>query len=200
MKRQLTHQEIGTWWAIRLTVDDLEIEKTQQLFEYATRYIISTEGDGDNTRIHHHIILVTEETSDQIKLRIREVYPTAKGNKCLYCKPSKDKTQLAKYTLKEGNYVYKGFTDKFIADTFKLSTNKTDRKKDLISLEEAYIMENLTSSQFLEQYILYKVKYDQPLYSNHIQAYMMKMMIRANKLSVQSYADSILAKCEMSVV
>lgn len=180
------------WWAIRITVEELDLEKTFKLFSYAQKFIVSEEGDGDNTRIHHHILLVTDETSDQIKVRIREVYPTAKGNKSIYTKPSRDKRQLAKYTVKEGNYKYKGFTEKYIQDTFKCSKAKTDLKKDIDKLEEDYILDKIGSLVFLEKYIELKVKHDQPLYTNHIKAYMMKMMIKSHHASSKAYADGML--------
>lgn len=194
--RQLTLPDIlenlESWWAIRITVDDLDLEKTYNLFNYSSKFIVSEEGDGDNTRIHQHILLVTDETSDKIKERIREVYPTAKGNKCIYLKPSKDKRQLAKYTVKEGNYKYKGFTEEYILNTFKCSKAKTDLKKDIHKLEDDYVLGNIRSHEFLEKFIELKVKHDQPLYTNHIKAYMMKMMIRSGNATAHNYSEGLL--------
>lgn len=187
-----TLQNFESWWAIRITVDDLDLEKTYKLFNHYDKFIVSEEGDGLNTRLHHHIILVTTESSDQIKDKIREVYPDAKGNKCIYCKPSRDKRQLAKYTVKEGNYKYKGFSDKFIEEAFLVSNPKTNLSTEINELEEQYILHKIESQEFLEKYILIKTKHNQPLYSNHIKSYMMKMMIKAGRASAGAYAEGML--------
>lgn len=194
--RQTTLDEQGTWWAIRITVDELTLEKTESIFKEYEKYIISEEGDGENKRLHHHIVLDTQEDSNKIKENIRKVYPNANGNKCIYCKPAKDKRQLAKYTLKEDNYIYKGFTEEFIKEHFKLSVAKTDLKKDIVKLEEDYILDKITTEQFTSRFIDLKVKYDQPLYTNHIVAYIRKMMIRSGNMKSKEYAKHVLFQVE----
>jgi len=184
--------EAGTCWAIRLTDPELDLEKTFKLFSYAARYIVSEEGDGDSTKLHQHILLYTEETGDQIRERIREVYPILKGNKSVYIKPSRDKRQLAKYTVKEGQYKYKGFTPEYISETFKCSRAKTDLKKDISLLEEQFILHHIDSEEFLDRYVQLKVKHDQSLYTSHLTAYMRKMMVRNGTLSSKTYSESII--------
>lgn len=196
MTRQTTLDEIGTWWAIRITVEELELEKTEMIFKHYEKYIISEEGDGEFTRVHHHVILVTEEDSNKIKENIRKVYPKATGNKCIYCRPAKDKRQLAKYTLKEDNYIYKGFSEEFIKIHFKLAVAKTDLKKDLIKIEEDYVLGKVTTEQFTQQYIELKVKYDQPLYTNHVVSYIRKMMVRSGNMTSKLYAKQIISQIE----
>lgn len=191
--------DFEAWWAIRLTLDDLDLDKTFDIFGKSDKLIVSQEGDGLNTRIHHHILLVTNDSSDQIKTLIRQTYPEAKGNKCLYCKPSRDKSSLAKYTVKEGMYKYRGFSEKYIKDTFKCSVAKTDLKKDISKLEEQYILGEYDSEIFLQKYIELKVKHDQPLYTAHIKAYMMKMMIRSGNASAKSYGQNIMNEIHLSM-
>lgn len=180
------------WYAIRLSsFDKLSLETTQKLFDdYA--YIISEEGDGITTKYHQHIILVYDGTTEQVREMIKGTYSECVGNKCLYIKACKDKKQLAKYTLKEGKYVYKGFDPKFIEDTFKCSKQKTDLKKEITDNEDDLVLGRITELQFVERYVLIKVRHDQPLYTNHIRAYVLKMLIKADKMSSKSYAISIL--------
>lgn len=184
-------EELESWWAIRITVDELDLNKTYDLFNSYDKFIVSEEGDGDNTRLHHHILLVTTENAEQIKERIRVVYPTAKGNKSIYTRPSRDKRQLAKYTIKEGNYKYKGFSETYIQNTFKCAIAKTDLKKDITKLEDQLILGEIGFTLFLEKYVDLKVKHDQPLYTNHIKAYGMKMAVRSGVMSSRDYSVSL---------
>lgn len=194
--RQSTLEEIGNWWAIRITTDNMTLERTASIFKDNDKYIISQEGDDDTTRLHHHVVLASDESSEDIKSKIRQVYPEAKGNKCIYVKPSRDKRQLAKYTLKEGNYIYKGFSEQFIKEHFRLAVAKTDLKKEITANEEIYILGIITTEQFVERYIDIKVKHDQPLYTNHIVAYVRKMMVRSGNLKSKNYAKDIIYQIE----
>lgn len=184
------------WWAVRITVDELTLDKTCSLFDQYSKYIVSEEGDGFNTRIHHHILLVTQENAEDIKKKIRDVYPTATGNKCIYCKPCRDKRKLKKYTLKEGNYKYKGFDSQKISDAFKTSVKKTDLKAEVVFNEDQLILGKITFQKFVEKYVDIKVTHDQPLYQNHIEAYVTKVGIRANVLSKSDYSRNIVNRVQ----
>lgn len=195
MSTQLTLEETLTklecWWAIRITVDSLELRKTFAIFESFPKVVVSEEGDGMNTRLHHHIILPTNKSSDEIKKLIRVAYPDAIGNKCIYVKPSRDKRSLMKYTLKEGNYLYKGFTDQFIKDSFKCSSSKTDLKKEIDLLEEKVILQKITMLQFIEAYIDLKVKYSQDLRDTNLKPYFKRIMIKSGYMTSKVYAQRL---------
>lgn len=170
----------------------MEIEKTFKHFEKYNKYIISQEGDDLNTRIHQHILLETEELRDDIAKHIRHLYPDAIGNKGIYIRPSRDKMQLAKYTLKEGNYLYKGFSEKFINEKFKCSKAKTDLKKDITALEDKLILREIHIEKFIKEFIELKVKYDQPLYVNHIRAYCLKMAVKSGAYTSDQLAQNVM--------
>lgn len=172
--------ELGEWYAVRLSsFDSLGMEKTTDMLK-DYRYILSEEGDGITTKYHQHIIWVYEGTIEQLRQIIKKTYPECSGNKCLYIKPSRDKKQLAKYTLKEGKYTYKGFDEKYIQEMFKCSKPKTDLKKDIADNEDDYIMDRKDLNQFIESYLLIKATHDQPIYMNHIESYIRKIMIKKN--------------------
>ncbi len=184
------------WWAIRITLDDVDLDKTYKLFDHYSKFIVSEEGGTDATKLHHHILLESDDTADQIKERIRVVYPLAKGNKAIYTKPSRDKRQLAKYTVKEGNYKYKGFTEQFITETFKCSKAKTDLRKQVTDNEDELILHKIEFNKFVENYINIKVKHDQPLYSNHIKAYCLKVGIRSGHYLARHYQESLVQQMD----
>lgn len=187
-------RNMEVWWAIRLSsFDELDIELTKNMFQpYA--YIISEEGDGVTTKYHQHILLVWDTDTETIRQLIKSVYPNCIGNKCLYIKPSRDKRQLAKYTLKEGKYFYKGFTKQFIDDTFKCAKAKTDLKKEVTTNEDDFILNRIDFPKFIERYIDIKVRHDQPLYINHIEAYCTKMKCKVEPRASRCLAMQICEK------
>lgn len=186
--------ELEIWWAVRLSsFDKLSLETTQQMLS-PFKYIISEEGDGITTKYHQHIILVCDLDTEGVRALVKKTYPDCQGNKCIYIKACRDKKQLAKYTLKEGNYVYKGFSKKYIDETFKCAKPKTDLKKDMTENEDNYILDKITDSQFVQRYIDLKVKHDQPLYMNHIEAYVRKMVCKKDPKKVKELSICIIER------
>lgn len=186
--------DLEVWWAIRLSsFDGLSLDATRTMFnDY--KYIISEEGDGITTKYHQHIVLVADTDTEGVRAIIKATYPACQGNKCIYIKACRDKKQLAKYTLKEGSYCYKGFSSQYITDTFKCAIAKTDLKKDMTKNEDDFIIGKIELLQFTETYLTLKVKHDQPLYMNHVQAYITKMACRRNPKLARSLAMDILEK------
>lgn len=193
---------LGAWYAIRLSsFESLTLEKTEEMFK-DYRYVISEEGDGITVKYHQHIILDAGKlTTEDIRKIVKEQYPDCQGNKCIYIRACKDKKQLMKYTLKDGKYVYKGFSPKFIENHFKCSSAKTDLKKDVKDNEDNFILGKIEFNAFIDKYLEIKVAHDQPLYMNHIKAYCLKMYVKSNpqhrsKLS-KEIRDSILGWSEI---
>lgn len=190
--RQTQIDAIGTWYAIRLSsFDELDINVTKNIFDFY-RYVISEEGDGITTKYHQHIILDCPLSTDEIRSLIKKSYPNCVGNKCIYIKACADKTQLMKYTLKEGKYCYKGFSDKFIEEHFKCSKPKTDLKKEISNNEDNFVLGKIDDIEFVENYLKIKVSHDQPIYLNHIRAYVLKMMLKAGYKKYSSLSRNIL--------
>lgn len=158
------------------------------------KYIISEEGDGVTTKYHQHIILVCDQDTKFIRNLIKTTYPDCATNKCIYIKLCVTKTGLAKYTLKEGEYIYQGFSKQFIDDTFKCSKPKTDLKKDITENEDNYILDKICDSEFIKRYISLKVRHDQPLYMNHIEAYMRKMACKKSPRRIDALVSVILER------
>lgn len=189
-------EQLGSWYAVRLSsFDSLSWQTTIDMLG-DTKYIISEEGDGISVKYHQHIIWCLEETTEQIRQRIKKVYPECVGNKCLYIRACRDKKQLAKYTLKEGKYAYNQFNHKYIEEMFKTSKPKTDLKKDVTDNEDEFIMGRITLEEFVENYLNLKAKHDQPIYMNHIESYVRKMMIKKNPKYTTTLASKIIEKIQ----
>ncbi len=177
-------------WAARIAkVHELSLEATQDgISKIAKTYIISEEGSGKE--VHQHLLLVGNDlTRDIIKAKIKEIYPNAHGNKNFYIQEAKKKTQLLKYTIKEGLFVYKGFTNEFIVDLQRCSLPKTNLKKAFVRLEEQLALGQIEFREYVKGYIELKVQHDQPLYTGHLMALFRKLAVRHTGYTAGRYAD-----------
>lgn len=182
---------LGTWFAIRLsTFDGLDLETTRRMFA-AFRYVISEEGDGISTKYHQHIILDYSGTAQEIRQLVKQTYPNCSGNSHIYVKACNDKKQLMKYTLKEGKYCYQGFSKKFIEDSFKCSKQKTDLKKEINANEDNLILGKIDEYDFAETYLRIKVSHDQPIYLNHVRAYLLKQYLKSGHRKYKGLAHNL---------
>lgn len=198
--KQTKLTDLERYWFIRITLDDINLELIYNMVKDRTKFVISEEGDGINVNVHYHIVLLAlpNETNDMIKKMIKQTFPSVKGNKHLFSKLVTQLKQAIKYTLKEGNYKYKGFTEENIKELFKCSAPKTNLRKDVSDLQDDYMMKRISKEMFLEKYIELKAKHDQPIYPAHIKAYMIKMMIKTGDLKAGSISDTILGDINMS--
>ncbi len=140
-------------WAFRISnVDHLSLSKTFEFFEYACPYdrILVSEETSSKGVLHHHGLLAfnfsdkdlppaeqvfqINKSKEEITNLIKRCYPDAKGNKSIYVRQSIDKQQLLKYTLKEGLFFQKGFTEGYIQSAIKLSVSKESMKKQFDSI------------------------------------------------------------------
>lgn len=190
-------EHLGEWYAIRLkNFKELKLDTTREMFK-EFKYIISEEGSEDGAvKYHQHIVLVTyDRTLEDIRKIIKDTYPDCNGNKCLYLKPVKDKKQVSKYTLKDGEYYYQGFSDDYINKMFKLSSPKTKLKDRIVKNQDDYIMGEIDFEEFIQEYIMIKADHDQPLYMNHIEAYARKLKVKKEgKRFAQKIAHNIYQK------
>lgn len=187
-------EDIVSWYAVRLSsFKSLDITTTKNMLE-GYKYILCEEGDGVTTKYHQHIVWVFSGTTDELRAIIKKVYPDCSGNKCIYIQASRDKKQLMKYTLKEGHYYYKGFSKPVIDKYFKLSVAKTDLKKDVKDNEDNFVLGKITLEDFTDRYIEIKIKHNQALYTNHLEAYIRMVLMRARPDKRREYSRYLAEK------
>lgn len=187
-------------YAVRIKhVKNLELDKTFNFFTKQDIYsvvLVAEEGEGYN--LHQHLLLRGKSLcKNKIGLHIKEVYPDARGNKCFSISSARDVKQLLKYTLKEGEFLCKGIPNSVLEVAYKLSAPKTDLKKKLRDNEEDLILDKITLLQFTERYLQIKVDHTQPIYANHIQAYVTRLGMSTGKISINNYAQRILEKISL---
>jgi len=190
----LLHQGKQIWAARIAKVSQLSLQLTLDGMSQLTNTLIISE-EGTGVGIHQHLLLVGDHlTRDLIKAKIKEIYPKAHGNSSFYIQEAKKKLQLMKYTIKEGTFVYKGFTDAFIVDLQRCSLPKTNLKKEFTELEEKLAMGVIQLSEYIRKYIELKVQHDQPLYTSHLLALFRKLAVRHDVYSSKEYADFFMEK------
>lgn len=179
------------WYHIRITKDvELEdIEKfVKENYPLAWSYIISKE---TLPRTHFHICLKVEGKMEELREKIKKsIY----GGRCnYYFKPSKNVKQMLKYTLKDGDYVYKGIEEKEI-ELLKKTSNKKGLDKfgvDLTNLEEQYLGDKIRFKEFGIRFVKLKISYGQNLYSSHIKAYLQKMKFKKEPEYIGEFIDEM---------
>lgn len=196
-------------WAIRISnLSDLDLQKTFDGLLPLKPKILLVSQEGEEKHTHHHIIITTQNLLKEIdtvttrnrKVRellnktCKQIYPGIKGNKNLYISPAKKKMQLLKYTLKEGTYISHGLSGAIIQDLCKVSAPKTNLKEKFTQLDEQLLLKQITFTQYSERYVETKVSHDQPLYNNHLQAFLTTKAIKCGELKVDNYVGRILEK------
>jgi len=129
--------------SLRITTDNT----LQEVFQYfAKKYnivLVSEEGGDEFTKLHYHLILGDTATAlgrgyQNVRHYVLVRWPELAGNTNKYCVKKVDKitfkTALS-YTLKDGKYVYKNFSDSLIERMKKLSYKKFDKQVFAKALE-----------------------------------------------------------------
>lgn len=155
--------------------------------------LVSSEGEEKKFHIHGVAAMPLLDSGDDftgtVRLSIKKVFPTAKGNKCLYVKKSKDKKQLLKYTLKEGTFKYQGFSKILIDKLFQLSCNKENLNKKIQDNEEDLLMHTISYSRFVVRHLEIIVSHNQNIYCNHVKSYFNKMRLKSGDISYRQFAE-----------
>lgn len=194
-------------YAIRISrVQELNLDRTFDYFKRMTtvpgkgpdpRYIpsllFSEEGLNGTHHIHGVVAFdnsrIPEKPEEYLRNIIKEMYPDAKGNRCLYVKRSQEPKQLMKYTLKEGNYRYMGFRKSLINRMVLCSSKKENLKQKVRENEERLLSSEISYEKFVEEHLLIMVSHNQNIYINHVKSYFNKMQLKSGDISVRMFIE-----------
>lgn len=143
----------------------------------------------------HGIVMINSRLVDmeeeQINLRkkIKLCYPSAKGNKNLYTAKVRSIKQCFKYTLKEGDFKYKGFVKSYVEEMFLLSVPKDSLADKILENEENLLLKKIDFEQFKMNYIQIKVDHNQNLYVNHIRSYFYRFYVKSGAISTLEFLN-----------
>lgn len=172
---------------IRLTLQS-DLDKIKKFIETITKkYIICDE------LTHYHCYAVTQMVKKEIVREVKNKLQL-KGNEQFSVIKVKNKNQMKKYILKDGNYIYKGFSENEIEILRKLSFKKGIDKfqTQLETLEQQFYEKQIGFSKFGELYVQLKIDYGQKLYGNHIKAYLNRVRMKQNPEYIREYISELM--------
>lgn len=126
---------------IRITVNRDYYDAIKLLCETLfTKYICGFEYAPRTKKEHYHIVYWGCHLSiKQIKDEIRKVIPGISGNGMWAFEEIKNYNTIGSYTLKDGDFHSKGFTDAELQDLISGSFQKVDFSEELKKLEDYYL-------------------------------------------------------------
>lgn len=183
-------------YGVRLAmVENLTLENTKTLLTGFVSYYIVSEEISKTGKVHQHwVICEAGLTHEKITDMIKEWFPDAKGNKCLAVRIARNPKQLIKYTLKDNNFIFKGFSKKFIDTSLKLSYSTSKMKDEFSRLNDRVKLKEITYDEYCTKYMEYKVKHEQPIYENHIIANYRRVAIALGEVDGNQYARMLADK------
>lgn len=189
---------IYPYWMIRVAdVKELTKDKLNEylrLFNGHNRpelnlpFIASTE-TSDSGKLHFHIIHC-DINKDSVTDRIKQVWPDAKGNKCIYVKKAHSLRQALKYVVKDGDFIYEGLSKEFVEDLFQVSHQKIDIIAEIVKLEEQIILGEIEFIDFIDKYVELKASIG-PIYTQHLVAYFLGISLRTGHTNRRNYSMRI---------
>jgi hypothetical protein len=173
---------------IRLTLKS-DLDTIQKFIEKSitTKYILCDE------LTHYHCYAVTQKLKKEIVVAIKSELKL-KGNADFSVIKVKNKNQMKKYIMKDGNFIYKNFDEKEINILRKLSFKKGIDKlqTELEKYEQQLYEKEITFTRFAELYIKLKIDYNQNIYGNHIKAYLTKIKMKNDPTYIKEYVSELM--------
>lgn len=137
--------------------------------------IVSNE---EATRVHYHLLALTCDEDKKNRRQnflnnLKKCFPELVGNSS-YSAPqihTDSATKLAAYTVKDGCFCYKGFSEEDIKSFMKVSYKKLDKKifaEELDELRTKFLTDKINNVEFLELYCMLKASYNQVINPNYV--------------------------------
>lgn len=165
---------------IRLDTDAPVAAVETYVKKLSNKYIIAHETTGKQ---HYHIHMQYElpKSTPHYCRKLSQQFAQEfdirdpKGKSC-----SIDKGRSANYTLKDGNYVYSGYTDEEIEKLRKESytKGKDTYRKEEIQIESRFLSRELTSDEYVKQIVRLKIKFDKNIYITHMKARLLTLTLK----------------------
>lgn len=183
---------------LRITREDLDLHKTYTAFKDYKYVVVSMEGI--DKKLHQHILIGdTSINKEQLTKILKETYPGTKGNKQFSNKLARNAKQLAKYVIKEEDFLTHGFSNAFITALQKLSYSTDDFKKKHDSLVESLSLDLITLYQYTNQFITLKCTHHQPIYPHHLKAHVIAMGIKTGRLGPEYITNNLFESIGLSI-
>lgn len=180
--------------AFRLTTSMELDEFRKKLDSISSKYIIGLEHEETNRHFQCFAILDYEDKSlDKTRYKVKKLYDI-KDKSTYYLKLVKKDTYKT-YCLKEGNYIYKGYTEEEIKILFEQSYEKpTSFKGFKKQLQEKYMKDDFNEedviTQLIDAYIEWEIDFD----NNAIYRFMTRLKLTKNPELKDKLAKNIISR------
>lgn len=167
-------------WSIRITTMKYQFDDIKSVFDpICSKYIIALENESSNRHFQCYIKLIKEDDAkgNAIRYAVKKWDPTMKGNQHISITKMKKETLMV-YVTKDGNYIYKGFTEEDIktlaGQSYKKKKTFMQESKDL---ENAYLAGEIRLKDISRRYIDIHIRH----------------CVNFNKFKIESYMTRLLA-------
>lgn len=178
---------------VRVTASWFSLEKLEAFLDkHLNQYIVSVEKK-DTPEQHFHMHILWTKKREDFSPFIKQFDPLIKGNKHLGVEWQRSDKNPS-YVLKDGKYLYKGFSKKQIDDWFKISYakyTKEDFAKELHKIEDEYLLSNDTLTQFAHKFLSLKDRYKQKPNPNNDRNYIDMMYRRKEPRAIYLAAKEL---------
>lgn len=155
------------------------LEDIKKVFDLYSAYIISTEV---GERQHYHVCLSEpagrldtlfgKNDFNVIRHRLKKELELPAGNGALSIKGVRNVEAMKRYVLKDGSYIYKGYTEDEVKMLYLTSYKKYDKKQFAIDVDEIrtqYLENKLSYYDACDSYVELKLMYNfRPRYNDDI--------------------------------
>lgn len=193
MKIESYFQDQYNWYFFRvskITKQAYNGDSIKKFLKESRLYLVGYEHGrkGDNPHIQGVVAYDEKKDLDTLKEEIKTFFEKANKKNCfLYAQDCNDRKSAIKYNLKEGDFVYKGFSKSFINDMIKCATKKEQFQKKMEKIEDQLILKEISWNKYMEEYIRIKTEHGFPLNNSQIKSKFNCMLVRAKIQTPDEY-------------
>lgn len=189
----------------RITTDvsPTEILTILRLCPRYEKIIVSQENDANRTHVHCFIMTVettAKNARQNLRNLIKKAFPQFHGNSSFSITEVKTEySKLQSYVVKEGNFVYYGFTPEeiqtFVEKSFNKKKVKDSYKNELQSLEESHT----DIEDFINKYLDLRFKYNKQITYFQALNYIQWIMIKHSKDNLFKFKQRLAVDLRLDV-
>lgn len=179
--------------ASKISRDQYPANELRKYFKVFPYYLIAYEEGREGDNPHVQGVLGYEESEkslEDLSDDIKELFKKPnKHNAHMYCQFVSDRKSAIKYNLKEGDYIYKGFSKGMIEDFKKCAYKKEKLRQKLVENEDNLLTKKIDFNTFQDRYIQIHADYNKPINRNKTNDKYNLMMLRAGVMTARQYND-----------
>lgn len=193
---------------LRITIPTTKEELLATLLKKYQKVIVSEELS-TNEVLHFHCLITTTETDvvnarQNLKNFLKKEDPNIYGNKSYSSKRVEEGTEkrVAAYTLKDGKYVFAGYSNEEIDKLVRLSYKKfrkEDIKFQIEKIETEYFTGNIGEGMFIDKYMDIRDSYKHKVNYNQVKNYISNVFRLNNPKMNRKFRQQLFEECSFNL-